>query len=170
MPSRGALIAVGYWQSDWFDELPDPRALVDPLWELERRWRVVDYLRTGAVLLDYLGYSFCRFRGGPPDERMGSADLTDGTYLWPEALWIYVERYHVVLPPDFVAHMERQAFLVPAAEELDPSARPWDFQPWIRWAKAEGCSRSRARRLAEALLEPLRRLQRQRIARREARG
>lgn len=36
---------------------------------------------------------------------MGSADLSDGTYLWPEGLAHYVEKHHVRLPAEFVKHV-----------------------------------------------------------------
>ncbi len=64
--------------------------------------RLVEYLRAGVsyivspgVVRDALDQS------GPVGT--GSV-LTDGTWAWPDDLPHYVERYHIALPEDFVAH------------------------------------------------------------------
>lgn len=44
--------------------------------------------------------------------------LTDGTWIWPSALVYYLKTYHVVLPEEFLMHMESNNWLVP---ELDDS-------------------------------------------------
>ncbi|HEX3764094.1 MAG TPA: hypothetical protein VHW23_35615 [Kofleriaceae bacterium] len=39
---------------------------------------------------------------------------TDGAYAWPEDLAYYVERYHVALPPEFLAHLATAKWKAPA--------------------------------------------------------
>jgi hypothetical protein len=71
---------------------------------------------------------------------MGSRDLSDGTWVWPEGLAHYVERHNVVLPEAFVHTMRAGAWAVPdeAAERVGVwrSRTPeYDFEPWTEWAR-----------------------------------
>lgn len=132
------LIAIGFWEDvDSAFRFPHPRNLVDESWESERRASIVTYLRSGVALSLGMGYSHCRFPDGPPPEEMGNADLTDGKYLWPEGLHVYVSKYHVRLPDWFVSDMARARFCVPARFAL-PRGRPpaIDYSMWIEWASA----------------------------------
>lgn len=105
------LEAVGYW-SDHLDSptLIHPARLISPAWEAEDRERIVSYLRGGMEHMSCLGYATCRFPDGPSGPEMGASDLTDGFWLWPQGLWVYVLRYHVRLPDEFVAHMRTMNF------------------------------------------------------------
>jgi hypothetical protein len=126
---------VGYWVEAGFGERwPDPTRLVDPGWCTSERSKIVAYLRRAPKVEDCLGYSHCRF-GGVPDSEMGTADLSDGTYVWPEGLWIYVERFDVRLPDDMIEHMRTHGFEVPSS--LDVVAleeRAVDMKYWEDWA------------------------------------
>jgi len=137
------LRGVGYWcqcQGDG-SELPDPRTLVMDCWRQAERDRIVRYLRAGHTLRAYMGYSFCRFNCGIEHAVMGSRDLTDGTWVWPEGLAHYVVRHSVRLPEEFVASMEARNWLVPGEETLpSTSARiraSKDLSYWIAWARCE---------------------------------
>lgn len=44
---------------------------------------------------------------------------TDGVWAWPSDLAYYVDRYNVALPPEFLAHLERQVYRLPTQEEID---------------------------------------------------
>ena len=48
---------------------------------------------------------------------MGSSDLTDGTWLFPEGLVHYVRRHALKPPEDFLQHMRESGFLVPDLPE-----------------------------------------------------
>ncbi len=98
---------VGFWRGDgvFYWTLPDPRQLVDASWDALVRASVVAHLKSGRRLDPQFGYSWCRFRCGRPDDLMGSADMTDGVYVWPEGLVHYVEDHCVRLPDDFTAHV-----------------------------------------------------------------
>lgn len=63
------------------------------------RDRVVDYLRSGCVQRVQMGFSTCRFCGQPN----GTAELTDGAYLWPEGLAHYLTDHAVRLSEEFAA-------------------------------------------------------------------
>ena len=118
--------------------MPHPRLFVDPTWEVADRPKIVRYLRSGAPWLHFLGYSYCRFENGPPPKEMGSSDLSDGAWLWPEGLAVYVERFHVRLPAEFAEHMRRHEFTV--REKLSKSTFPehtLDLSFWRGWCERE---------------------------------
>lgn len=98
---------VGYWRREGQPTpgVPDPREHVDRSWPLRERVRVASYLRRGRVIAAYLGYSHCRFDCGAPDMVMGTRDLGDERYIWPEGLHHYVEVHAVRLPDAFLAHV-----------------------------------------------------------------
>ena len=124
---------IGYWESpEEVGVYPHPKNFVDPAWEAESRTRIVDYLRSGIPFRGSWGYSKCRFDDGRPDEEMGSKELTDGTYAWPEGLAVYVEHYNVILPEDFVAHMKSLNFQVPSRSSSDRIKI--DCSYWKKWA------------------------------------
>ena len=66
------------------------------------------YLRAGRVVVAWHGYARCRFRCWTPRRKLGSSDLTDGVYIWPEGLAHYVEKHHVKPPAGFLHHVREQ--------------------------------------------------------------
>jgi hypothetical protein len=137
---------IGYWTDDTFefDRLITihPKYLVDHNWEVARRSKIVCYLKSGVCALEELGCSYCRFEDGPPDREMGCVELSDGVYIWPEGLAIYIERYHIRLPDEFIRHMAENNFTIP--KDLDAKAikrrcqdEPSDFESWKTWCKIE---------------------------------
>jgi hypothetical protein len=128
------LEAVGYWFNDRAPSAyPRPQRLVGT-WDPEERARVVAYLRAGDELESYRGTSYCRFECGTPSAEMGSLDLTDGRFAWPEGLAHYVEAHDVRLPDHFIAHALANAPRTP------PSVRRIDDAPWFAWGKARGAA------------------------------
>lgn len=139
------LLAVGYFISGPEDaDLPAPQELVRPG---EPLGDVADYLDRGLKHRGYRGYSWCRFRCGVPDQQMGSCDLTDGVWVWPQGLSHYLRVHAVTLPPAFVEHARRggEPFAVPERSRQDDSL-------WIEWARPRRDPAFR-QRLAEALEE-----------------
>ncbi|WP_149866996.1 hypothetical protein [Solirubrum puertoriconensis] len=137
------LIGVGFWYSFYEPDLPAPSQFVDEHWSTEERRRVLSYLQQGRKLNYWAGYSWCRFQCGEPDDNMGSADLTDGTYCWPEGLAHYIERHHVKLPERIVAHILSQPSFPDIAAALVPESIPVDISWWKTqrgWQPANGCS------------------------------
>lgn len=123
-----SLIPIGYWHSADNDGLPHPQRLVSWTWQFGRRWQIVRYLRKGLPHLQYGGSSYCRF--GCWRTFLGSQDLTDGVWVWPEGLAHYVARHGVRLPDEFVGHAGRHAFRVPCVPASLQS--PWDYN-WTFW-------------------------------------
>lgn len=109
------LIRLGYWLGANEPGWPDVRPFVDETWDSQTRTEVVLHLRQGAVARRYLGYSACRICG----ELVGSLELSDGTYIWPEGLAHYVGLHGVRLPQTFVDHVEVTREKLEAAEVSD---------------------------------------------------
>jgi len=100
------LIGVGFWRSLFEPLLPDPAGFVNAAWAAPERDQALAYLRRGRPLNAWMGSSWCRFGCGEP--RMGAADLTDGTYCWPEGLAHYLEKHQVRLPAEIIGHIVAQ--------------------------------------------------------------
>lgn len=106
---KNGLVHVGFWKDtreplyNLFNKYPDPRELSDPSWYEGKEETIARYLDSGKHVESYLGYSYCRFECGERD--MGTADLSDGVYLWPEGLSHYVRVHGVVLPRNFIRHI-----------------------------------------------------------------
>lgn len=96
------LTLIGYWHSEEEPLWPDPAWFVDDDWATSERGRVLTYLRGGVTPWVAAGVSWCRFRC--EGRWCGSAELSDGRFLWPEGLAHYVERHGVRLPREFVTH------------------------------------------------------------------
>jgi hypothetical protein len=99
-----SLVLVGYWKSNEQPEWPDAHAFVDQDWDEDERMDTLRYFSSGTRVRQYRGYSRCRFCG----EMNGSAELTDGTYIWPEGLAHYLRDHDVRLPQVLVDHAARR--------------------------------------------------------------
>ena len=95
-----ALRTIGHWRNEAHPEYPDPADFVDEAWDDDERDSVAQYLSTAHVPRGWMGFSPCRICG----KNNGSADLTDGVYIWPEGLSHYVEAHSVKLPAEFIEH------------------------------------------------------------------
>ncbi|MCR5886991.1 hypothetical protein LRS06_04205 [Hymenobacter sp. J193] len=112
------LIGIGFWCSLLEPESPDPAWFIDPDWSQSERQQVVHYLQQGLPLAYWMGYSWCRFRCGISTAEIGAADLTDGTYCWPEGLVHYVSCHQVRLPDTFTQHVLSQLSFPAAAAKV----------------------------------------------------
>jgi hypothetical protein len=116
---------IGYWcgasdrSPDENECLPDPRDLIDESWNQEREL-VASYLEHGRRPWVFAGHSYCRLCGMVN----GSAEFTDGVYLWPEGLAHYVREHSVKLPDEVLAHVRRRYNEV---ESLDGD-RDWSIE------------------------------------------
>ncbi len=110
-PVKGPLREVGFWVdfrsplSALLNPRPDPRKLVVPGWLRKRKEDFAKYLDQGERVEQYMGFSYCRFNCGAQGTAMGTADLSDGAWVWPEGLSHYIREHDVVLPPEFVSHV-----------------------------------------------------------------
>jgi len=110
--NKETLIAIGYWFSNDEPELPMPQNFIDTSISLSERLQLVNYLKKGKRLHEWMGYSHCRFGCKIPVHEIGNACLTDGTYLWPEGLSHYIAEHEVWLPQSFIIHTKRNADFV----------------------------------------------------------
>jgi len=136
--SNKRLEVIGWWFHDLApSSLPRPQRLVGS-WSDSDRAFVVAYLRAGSPIVDYPDPSFCRFDCG--ETEMGSRDLTDGEFVWPDGLAHYVEKHSVRLPEHFVAHVrEREGRIAPFVAPK-PRFGLYDRGPWERWGREQGAS------------------------------
>jgi len=103
---------VGFWRSEREPSLPDPRAFVDETWDSAEREKVIAYLEASYYApWMQCGPSWCRL-GCPRPGDIGTQDLTDGTWLYPEGLVHYVRSHHVKPPDEFLDHIRRSDFTV----------------------------------------------------------
>ena len=147
-PSRshpGALMMpklVGYWDAPWCArlELPRPDGLIRAGWRPCERDKISEYLRHGMPIAKFCGFASCRLC----DEVLGTKDLTDGEWVWPERLEHYITDHDVILPDAFIATMERNDWRAPARPDVTaasssnrPSHLPYryeSFDDWRQWA------------------------------------
>lgn len=94
-------LAYGFWcdASPEGERLPNPRFLVDPTWDHAERERVASALDVGREVASYKGWANCRLCG----KSIGSRDLTDGVYVYPDGLSHYVREHAVQVPDDMRA-------------------------------------------------------------------
>lgn len=105
---------------------PDAVKFVDGSGDEETRRRTTRHLGAGALVNQYRGISRCRFLR----EDNGSAEMTDGTYCWPEGLAHYVRQHDVRLPEEFQRHVEAAAGVThglptPMFDEFGMRDRNW---------------------------------------------
>lgn len=98
------LVTIGYWHGQAGDGWPDVRDFVDLNQDAEEQGLVATYLTSGTITAVSMGGSPCRICG----TQSGSAELSDGVYVWPEGLAHYVFEHAVRLPSDFVSHTLRR--------------------------------------------------------------
>jgi hypothetical protein len=97
------LIAIGYWNSIYEPEFPDPINFEDSNWNLAERNLVIEHLKKGTPIFSWVGSSWCRYRC--KESNMGAHCLTDGKYIFPEKLVHYI-KYHNIKPPiEFIEHV-----------------------------------------------------------------
>jgi hypothetical protein len=133
---------VGYWgDSEGLSDLPCPQSLVRTGWQAHDLDRIAAYLRGGHTFAVWCGLAFCRFTGC--GQVIGSRDLTDGEWVWPQGLEHYLLQHGVCLPDAFVATMRVNRWEVPAAcsridlvQLRNAGGGPFgDLSEWIEWAR-----------------------------------
>jgi hypothetical protein len=73
---------------------------------------------------------------------MGSQDLTDGVWVWPEGLAHYVSAHSVRLPEMFLEQARNHRYKVTPQQLAEPHPEAdgefgvYDFELWRRWSAA----------------------------------
>jgi len=92
---------IGYWEGDMEPGWPSVADFVDEHWDDTEREVVASYLEQGFVPWVQMGISPCRMCGAAN----GSAEQTDGVYIWPEGLAHYVREHGVRPPVSVIRHI-----------------------------------------------------------------
>jgi hypothetical protein len=136
----GTLRGIGFWFSESEPELPHPAFLAgSPLYAADGS-ALAGRLEHGDVFVQYAGTSWCRFQCCTRSD-LGSRDLTDGRWVWPEGLAHYVKEHRVRLPEEFVSDLA-----IPPKGARQPFARNTEPRDevsrafWIGWAQAQGAA------------------------------
>jgi hypothetical protein len=131
------LDAIGYWYSWLARSLPVPikcRSPRDP----QARDAVREHLRRGEVWMSFAGFSRCRLCGRE-DETMGSCDLTDGVWVWPQGLTHYIEEHDIELPAAFLDHVASgqgiDEWRIEVFRRLEASV---SYERWLAWGREVG--------------------------------
>ncbi len=83
---------------------------------------------------------------------MGSKELTDGFWIWPEGLSHYVRAHGILLPEEFVAHALANESVRSRADRVLEGGGPVSFDSWRNWCAARR-SPSFLERLRRARIE-----------------
>jgi hypothetical protein len=92
---------IGYWEGPSEPGWPKVEDFVDHDWAEMERDIVASYLEDAFIPWVECGISMCRFCGKPN----GSAERSDGVYMWPEGLPHYVREHGVRLPVSVIRHI-----------------------------------------------------------------
>jgi hypothetical protein len=138
---------IGYWIQSLLDEKYFPPQELVGEWPAGTRERVATCLDQGSVFESYRGISWCRFGCG--HHSMGSRELTDGHWVWPEGLSHYVRAHGVVLPGQFLSHVLGGGSHAPeGVRDQTPSDQLW--RDWCRATSSRHIQPALADALARA--------------------
>jgi len=131
----GVLKLIGYWMEDLRESFCLPQELAGEL-PGDVREHVVRYLRAGAYGRGFGGFSWCRFSCGADQGVMGTKELTDGEWIWPEGLAHYVEVHGIILPAEFIERVLRLGSPL-SAPDLQPDSASLEsmisLDYWLAW-------------------------------------
>jgi hypothetical protein len=110
---------VGFFRELYDDEPDSPsiRDAVRPTAHPEEA-RIVAYLKAGIGLAG-VGKLVGDVLNPAAQFAVSPSLLTDGVWLWRADLPYYVATYHVELPDEFVAHIQRNGWSVPALSDAE---------------------------------------------------
>lgn len=121
---------IGYWiESLDDDRFLAPQEVAEKL-ELDIVEQVIAYLRNGKLYEKYRGCSWCRFVHRCSEQNVGSSELTDGYWIWPEGLIHYVQVHKVALPEEFLADALNKVTIRSKSTEPNP-----DLGFWLNWCR-----------------------------------
>jgi hypothetical protein len=118
--------------------LPDPQRVLSLVGPAFRDDGVLRYLERGLVAKSYMGFAICRCCARA-DGAMGTCDLTDGEWVWPQGLAHYVREHSLPLPTRFRECISANG-VRPAPEARAHASEHWDAPYdvtfWHAWAEA----------------------------------
>jgi hypothetical protein len=103
-----ARLMVGVATATLESHLPSVWDYVDPTWDPRERELVLRYVSEPRWRGESCcGYSTCRICGKNDN---GSADFSDGLYVWPEGFAHYISQHAVRPPRAFIKHVLKHAW------------------------------------------------------------
>ncbi len=118
--------------------LPDPQRILDVLGPARYDDGVLRYLERGLVAKSFMGFSVCRCCARA-DGTMGTRDLTDGEWVWPQGLAHYVREHSLPLPAQFIERIIANGLHAApdaAAHVSEHWDAPYDYTFWHAWTEA----------------------------------
>ncbi|GGK40281.1 hypothetical protein [Nocardia camponoti] len=76
---------------------------------------LLHYLQNAPVVLAARSYDTDMF--APSDRDVPMNFHTDGTFIWPGAVWHYLRKYGLPPSPELMEHVARQGYRVPDVSE-----------------------------------------------------
>lgn len=141
----GSKKLIGYWITGFNDtQYCAPQELVGNYSSVTKSL-IVAYLNGGELAGQQLGYSWCRFSCDNEYGSMGSQELTDGVWMWPQGLAHYVEKHDVMLPDAFIADATTKEPIPRNYEAYDYQRSHGDVSFWVAWCKRHANGKIAAR-------------------------
>lgn len=145
-----SLNLIGYWNDTEFGikRYIDPNELKDHHWDPQLKEQILSYLRNGFVLRSFLGFSWCRIDKSIPNSEMGCSEITDGKFIWPTGLALYLDKFNVELPSEFVENAIKTQFqikfltrlrlkMLKRKIEIHGSGELVDDSFWVSWCQSK---------------------------------
>lgn len=111
--------------------LPHPGRLIAALGGRSYDTRLSGYLAAGVPVRQYFGCGVCRCCG----TELGTSDLTDGTWVWPEGLEHYLQTHELPLPAEFRSTVAANGYQIPLAPDIELHRDgDYDYTFWRSWA------------------------------------
>jgi hypothetical protein len=106
-----------------------PHCLIDEtFWETHNKEGVVNYLKKGTMLSAYMGFSNCRLC----DNMLGTKDLSDGFFVWPEQFDHYITEHNLVIPEYFYEYIKEHNY-EPEKIEESIGGNKIELEMWNEW-------------------------------------
>ncbi|MCJ8347198.1 hypothetical protein MJH12_16780 [bacterium] len=104
-------------------------------WKFHEKEKIVLYLKNGQILRTWMDYSYCRLECGIENSKMGSDDLTDGIWAWPEGYAHYVDKHFITLPSKFLEHIRSQNYINIGTSFMDkfPTSSDPSYHEWKKF-------------------------------------
>lgn len=122
VPDAEAIVAfrqVGYFRERFDSSLPSLRNAVRSTPHPDSE-RIIAYLVNG--IRDEVLFCGCYIPDALDSEKsfcVAPGPVTDGVWLWPPDLAYYVRNYNVALPDEFIMHMSRNGWSLPALSDAE---------------------------------------------------
>ena len=110
---------IGYWWSQEQSELPHPRDFIDNGWDEKEKQKILKYIsKCYYPPCASAGFSWCRMGCEPIPQDLGTQDLTDGTFIFPEGLAHYIAHHNVKPPEEFLSFIKQNNYNAPILKEI----------------------------------------------------